>query len=63
MFEAVDLGGYFNMSVVVFHTTPGTLVSGRCSRRLSFAANDCITGLLEAHDLKLKTTGDMNARA
>ena len=47
VFDAVDLGGYFNMSVVVFHTTSRTLVSGRSSGRLSFAVNDCITGLLE----------------
>ena len=47
MFEAVDLGGYFNMSVVVSLSTPRTLVSGRSSRRLSFVVSDCITGLLE----------------
>ena len=61
--KAADLGGYVIMSVVVFHSTPRTLASGRSSRRFSFAASDCITGLLEAHDLRLKPTGDINARA
>ena len=61
--EAADLAGYVIMSVVVFHSTPRTLASGQSSRRFSFAASDCITGLLEVHDHKLKPTGDINAHA
>lgn len=54
MVEAVVLCGYFSMYVLVFHSTPTTLVSGRSSRRPSFSANDCIAVLFDADGLRNK---------
>ena len=63
MVEPVVLCLSFNMAVVVFHSTPRTLVSEWSSRRFTFATSDCITVLVEAHDLRLKPTGDISACA